>query len=120
MTTPRITRTGTLRAHGRDVEVIGPGGFALALDAVADETEDARAMHEERVRVTIEPADATAEEAPHGSPLDYLAELKGLLVGLLEQHATDPTDQTLRALRRSLSLANSAHLAALNYLRRHP
>lgn len=118
MTAPRITRTGTMRAHGRDVEVIGSGGFALALDAAADETEDARAMHEKRVRVTIEPADATPEEAPHGTALDYLAELTGLLTGLVTTHAVDSREQTDRALRRCLSLANSTHLAALNYLRR--
>jgi hypothetical protein len=111
MTAPRIVRTGTLRAHGRDVEVFGPGGFALGIDAVADETEDARAMHEQSVRITIEPADATPEEAPRGSPLDYLAEMKGLMHGALDGFAI--SEQTERALRRCMSLANSASLAIL-------
>lgn len=118
MTAPRITRTGTLRAHGRDVEATGPGGFALAFDAAADETEDARALHEQRVRITIEPADATPEEAPHGSALDYLAELKGLLTGARAELGTGSAEQIDRALARCLSLANSVHLCALNHIRR--
>lgn len=113
MTAPRITRTGTLRAHGRDVEVFGPGGFALGIEAVADETEDARAMHEQRVRVTIEPADATPEEAPHGSSLDYLAELKGTLSALVSCHAEAQDDARDRVLRRALQLANTASNAVL-------
>lgn len=118
MTAPRITRTGTLRAHGRDVEITGDGHLLLQLDAAPDETEDARAMHEARVRITIEPADATPEEAPHGSALDYLAELKGLLTALVEVHDGQSHEQSGRALRRCMSLANSAHLATLNSIRR--
>ena len=111
--TARIIRTGTLRAHGRDVEVIGSGGLAIGIDAVADETEDARAMHETRVRVTIEPADATPEEAPHGSSLDYLAELKGVLTALVLEHAAAPAEMRERVLRRALNLANTASNAVL-------
>lgn len=60
----------------------------------------------EEARSPIEPADAPA----HGSPLDYLAELKGLLVWLLEDQEREENEPVVR---RCLSLANSAHLAIL-------
>jgi hypothetical protein len=119
MTTPRITLTGALRAAGSEVEITGAANLSILFDAKPDETEDARALAAARlVRVIIEPVDATPEEAPHGSALDYLAELKGLLTGALLGH--DISAQTERALRRSMSLANSASLAILSAQRRTP
>lgn len=116
MTAPRITRTGAVISDGRDLEIGGGGSLHLVLIATGDETEDARELDGQRVRVTIEPE----EETQHGSPLDYLAELKSLLTGLVEAHADQSDKQNDRALRRCLSLANATHLAALNYLRRQP
>lgn len=113
MTAPRITRTGAVISDGRDLEIGGGGSLHLVLIATGDETEDARELDGQRVRVTIEPADATPEEAPHGSPLDYLAELKGLLTGLAEVHDDQSHAQNERALRRCMSLANSVSLAIL-------
>lgn len=63
----------------------------------------------EEARSPIEPADAPA----HGSPLDYLGELKGALLSLTDAHDRQTDDERHRALRRCLSLANSAHLAIL-------
>ena len=119
MTTTRIIRTGSLRAHGREVEVIGPDHLSLCLDATADETEDARSLAKAgAVRVTIEPVDATPEEAPHGSPLYYLAELKGLLIGMLETRGAHLDEQTERAIRRCKALESSVTLAILNERRK--
>jgi hypothetical protein len=118
MTTPRITRTGNLRTHGREAVVIGPDNIPVCLNLTAEETDVARSMHGESVRITIEPADATPEEAPHGSALDYLDELKSLLTGALEARGVQSDEQTDRALRRCLSLANSASLAILNERRK--
>lgn len=110
MTTPRIVRTGAFRADGRDVDIVGLDALCVALVATSDETEDARALAEVRqVRITIEPVDA--DTATHGSPLDYLAELKFLLQSALDGYAV--SEQTEAALRRGLSLANTASLAIL-------
>ena len=68
----------------------------------------------------IEPASAPEHAAPveappaHGSPLDYLAELKGLLTGLLDAHPSPSEEQTDRSIRRCLTLANSASMAILS------
>lgn len=119
MTAPRITRTGILRAAGREVDVLGHGALCLSLEATSDETEDARALAlADMVRITIEPADATPEEAPHGSALDYLAEIKGLLLGMLETRDAHLDEQTERAIRRCKALANSVTLAILNERRK--
>lgn len=67
----------------------------------------------------LEPASAPEQAAPvdappaHGSPLDYLAELKGLLTGLLDAHPSPSEEQTDRSIRRCLTLANSASMAIL-------
>jgi hypothetical protein len=116
MTAPRIVRTGAVISDGRDIEIGGGGSLHLVLIATGDESEDARALDGQRVRITVEPADATPEEAPHGSPLDYLAEAKALLNQTLDRYAV--AGETDADLRRCLSLLNSARLAALNYLRR--
>jgi hypothetical protein len=113
MTAPRIVRTGAVISDGRDLEIGGGGSLHLVLLATADETEDARALDGQRVRITIEP-----EEAQHGSPLDYLAELTSLLAALVQTDGSRSAKQTEVAIRRCLSLANTTHLAALNYLRR--
>lgn len=120
MTAPRIVRTGAVISDGRDLEIGGGGSLHLVLLATADETEDARALDGQRVRITIEPADATPEEAPHGSPLDYLAELTSILTDLAAWHADRTTEANNDQIRRALSLANTTHLAALNYIRRQP
>jgi hypothetical protein len=111
--TPRITRTGAVISDGRDVEIGGGGSLHLVLLATADETEDARALDGQRVRITIEP-----EEATHGSPLDYLAEMKGIMQGALDGYAI--SEQTERALRRCMSLANTVSLAIAAERRRQP
>lgn len=119
--TARIVRTGAVISDGRDLEIGGGGSLHLVLIATGDETEDARALDGQRVRVTIEPNEATPEEAPHGSPLDYLAELKSLIAAAQSDlHCGGTAEQIDRALSRCLSLANTTHLAALNYLRRQP
>jgi hypothetical protein len=119
MTIPRITRTCTFRAHGFEAEAMDDRGMSLYFLATAEESEDARTLAKAgAVRVTIEPADATPEEAPHGSALDYLDELKSLLTGALEARGVQSDEQTDRALRRCLSLANSASLAILNERRK--
>lgn len=119
MTTPKLTRYGTLRTDGRELEVAGDPAARVELLVALDESETARAMHEQRVRITIEPASAPEQAAPvdappaHGSPLDYLAELKGLLTGLLDAHPSPSEEQTDIAIRRCLTLANAATLAIL-------
>lgn len=118
MTTPRIVRTGAVISDGRDVEIGGGDSLHLVLLATADEAEDARALDGQRVRISIEPADATPEEAPHGSPLDYLAEMKSLMQGALDGYAI--SEQTERALRRCMSLANTVSLAIAAERRRQP
>ena len=108
----RIVRTGALLHHGREVEINGGGCLHVALVATGDETEDARALAEARqVRVAIEPADAAPPA--HGSPLDYLAELKGILIGLRQDLGATSWDQSDRAISRCLSLANTVSLAIL-------
>lgn len=116
MTAPRIVRTGAVISDGRDLEIGGGGSLHLVLIATADETEDARELDGRRVRVTIEPE----EEVQHGSPFDYLAELKSLLTALAQTDGSRSAKQTEVAIRRCLSLANATHLAALAYLRRQP
>jgi hypothetical protein len=89
-----------------------PGEEALGVPASAEQERAYAAllMKEDGVRITIEPADAP----PHGSPLDYLAELKSLLsAAQSEAHCGGTWDQVDRAISRCLSLANSAHLAIL-------
>lgn len=113
MTTPRIVRTGAVISDGRDLEIGGGGSLHLVLIATGDETEDARALDGQRVRITIEPADATPEEAPHGSALDYLAELKGLLMGARQDLGAGSAVHVDRTLARCMSLANSVSLAIL-------
>jgi hypothetical protein len=113
--TPRITRTGAVISDGRDVEIGGGGSLHLVLLATADETEDARELDGQRVRITIEP-----EEAQHGSPLDYLAEATRNLTDLAAWHADRSAEANNDQIRRILSLVNTAHLSALNYLRRQP
>jgi hypothetical protein len=114
MTTPRIVRTGTFRAAGREVDIVGLDALCVALVATSDETEDARALAEARqVRVTIEPADAPPA---HGSPIDYLAQAKRLIEsGDLDAFCDGtglPVSESTGAAR-ILSLLNSAHLAIL-------
>jgi hypothetical protein len=113
MTAPRIVRTGAVISDGRDVEIGGGDSLHLVLLATADETEDARALDGQRVRITIEP-----EEAQHGSPLDYLAEMKSLMQGALDGYAI--SEQTERALRRCMNLANTVSLAIAAERRRQP
>jgi hypothetical protein len=113
MTAPRIVRTGAVISDGRDVEIGGGDSLHLVLLATADETEDARALDGQRVRITIEP-----EEATHGSPLDYLAEMKGIMQGALDGYAI--SEQTERALRRCMSLANTVSLAIAAERRMQP
>jgi hypothetical protein len=108
--TARVSVNGELRVYGRAVEIIVKPRWTDA------DLEAAAALEVAPVRITIEPADATPEEAPHGSPLDYLAEAKALLNQTLDRYAV--AGETDADLRRCLSLLNSAHLAALNYLRR--
>jgi hypothetical protein len=110
--TARISVNGELRVYGRAVEIIVKPRWTDA------DLEAAAALEVAPVRITIEPADATPEEAPHGSPLDYLAELTSLLAALVQTDGSRSAKQTEVAIRRCLSLANTTHLAALNYLRR--
>ena len=119
MTTPRITRTGTCRAAGREVDIVGLDALCVALLATSDETEDARALAETgQVRITIEPADVQPEPPPPGSALDYLAEAKALLNQTLDRYAV--AGETDADLRRCLSLMNTAHLAILSERMRRP
>lgn len=112
MTAPRITRTGTMRVDVTAAD-IWDDRLVAAVVALRPEDADARALDGQRVRITIEPADVVPEQAPHGSSLDYLAELTGLLTGLCMTHAADSPEQTERALRRCMSLANTVGLAIL-------
>lgn len=110
MTAPRITTLVTLIevGGGRLRAETGMGERVIA-DATPDEERAYAPLLyvDNGVRITIEPADAP----PHGSPLDYLAELKGLLNQTLDAYAAE--GDTDSRLRRCLSLANSAHLAIL-------
>ncbi len=66
----------------------------------------------DEVASLIRESDAPEIEPPHGSALDYLAELKGLLNKTLDAYAV--AGETDRDLRRCLSRANSASLAILD------
>jgi hypothetical protein len=90
-------------------------GEALGMLATPDEQAAYRplVMKGSAIRITIEPADAPEDPPPHGSALDYLSTLKSVLSGLADAHDDQTHEQNSRAIRRCLSLANSASLAIL-------
>lgn len=67
----------------------------------------------DEVAALIREANSPEEPHAHGSPLDYLGQLSGLLAGLAEVHASQSDEQNSRAVARCKSLANSASLALL-------
>lgn len=116
---PRIVRTGTMRVDVTSAD-IWDDRLVAAVVALRPEDGDVRSLDGQRVRITIEPASSPEQAAPvdappaHGSPLDYLAELKGLLLGMLEARTSLSDEQTERSIRRCKSLANAATLAILS------
>lgn len=113
MTAPRIVRTGAVISDGRDVEIGGGDSLHLVLLATADETEDARALDGQRVRITIEP-----EEAPHGSPFDCLAQARAIIAdGTLDALCGPAARDTISRLE---SLLNTVHLATVAARRSTP
>lgn len=112
MTAPPITILMTLFAS-EDGLMQGDSGYGDRVAVCSTPNQEsayaALVNVDNGVRVTIEPADAPAP----GSPLDYLHELKGALLSLTDTHDTQTDNERHRALRRCLSLANSAHLAIL-------
>lgn len=129
MSAPKLTTLGVVLSVGDGCVFLTadepPHEEALGVKATPEEQRawSALLMTEGAVRITIEPADATPEEAPHGSPLDYLAEAKRMLES---DHFAAYVDgcgrefQDSDGCKRLISLLNSAHLSALNYLRRQP
>ena len=119
MTAPKLSALGVVLdiADGRvyvDVNETTEGE-ALGMLATSDEQAAYRplVMKGDAIRITIEPADAPEEPPAHGSALDYLGQLKTVLSGLADAHDGQTDDQNHRAIRRCMSLANSASLAIL-------
>lgn len=114
MTAAKVAVRGALHVHGREVEIIVKPGWSN------EDLVFAASLQGAPVRITIEPASAPEQSAPvedppaHGSPLDYLSELKGLLTGLLDAQPSPSEEQTDRSIRRCLSLANSVSLGILS------
>lgn len=121
MSAPRITTTGCVVSVGGGTVVFDganpqPGDDGCKVPATP-EIEIAYSpllFRRDGIRITIEPADAPEEPPAHGSALDYLGQLKTVLSGLADVHDGQTDDQNHRAIRRCMSLANSASLAILN------
>jgi hypothetical protein len=124
MKAPRLTSIGRVTSSGTSrVCVTHESGILSQIHELHDAggpTDDTMFLVDRAVRITIEPADAPEVEPPHGSALDCLAELKGVLNALIMEHAAAPAADRCAALRRALNLANSASLALLNAQRGKP